>query len=508
MSMRNRLPSGIAREQIRVAQQNRNNAPSNWLESTRTQPPFREGNPVQTVDAGQSQAGVNAAPSTNRVDGSHNVHIKDSNSFTYWACPKCQSQWAKTPERLMNLARTGRYFFECSGENCGTSLVVIKRKDSALDTVEELREPLVEGELTIHGKNEILPTPRTLEKRERRRRITQKLERVKTSWTNSKYFFRKKGMAVAGTLGRMSRLRLDLDTHDSVTVATVPSESNLHPRFDVPSLGGSSHYKFPTRAKSETWPGRWTLASQPSRSLSEGGGRDRRGYRPREPLDSQRFSPYSNTSPDQASLASGRTNQAVQKSKAVPSPKTAVVGTLSNVPTQPASQKGKAPVKDGDLMLQCRFCSMTFFGDETGDDALLEHVTSSHSEMGGNAEIRSPSTELGRVMERKPCESDKFSLYDEDEESILCDDDEELFPQCKYCPHTFNSDQGRLKHQAEQHPDEVETFPQCGHCEATFKTKRMRNQHVEDVHPFCRNCRAAFETKTARDEHEQRAHPH
>ncbi|KAJ4364240.1 hypothetical protein N0V95_000862 [Ascochyta clinopodiicola] len=385
MSISNRLPYGVAREQAQIAQQNRNNAPSNWPESSRSPPAFREGDPIRKVDATCSPAG---------------------------------------------------------------------------DIVEELREPLVEGELTIHGKKEVVVTTRLLKKTKTRRRITKKLERVKRGWAKSKRFVREKGKAVIGTLGWLNGSTANSETSESVRVVTAPLESVSHDRPDVPSPLTLSTLKLSERAKSDT---RLGLPIPAKNSDIDG---------------------------DQASLASRRTEEMMEASGPAYSLNTIVAGP-PNKPTQQADQNGKRPVQETELMLQCRFCSAKFSGEGEGDDALLLHVMSSHSEKGG-----------------KPSQDDKPRFCQgEEEEDSLCDEDE-LFPQCQYCPHTFSSDKGRLRHQAEAHPDEMETFPQCGHCEATFETEKKRDRHVEEEHPHCRHCGAVFYSKTVRDEHEQSAHLH
>ncbi|KZM20924.1 hypothetical protein ST47_g7951 [Ascochyta rabiei] len=462
MSISNRLPYGVAREQALIAQQNRNNAPSNWPESSRSPPTFKEGDPIRKTDTHRPQAGVNAAVKPKGVndpfDDSHSVHIKDTNSFTYWKCPRCQSQRVRSPERLMNLARTGRYFFECSAPNCGTALVVIRRKDSALDTVEELREPLVEGELTIHGKNEVVPTTKLLKKMKKKRRITKKLERVKKGWAKSKRFVREKGKAFVGTLGWLNRPTADSDTSESVKVVTAPLKSVSQDRPDVPPPLTLSTLQLSKRVKSDTRLASSTPASQPLRSVSDGSGGSRRDHHPQEPPDSQRFSRSSDIDSDQASFASRRTEEMMEASGPAHSLNAIVAGPPNEL-MQQAKEKGKRPVKATELFLQCRFCSATF----SGDDALLLHVTSSHSEMGGKLPVQPSSTDLSRGVGRKPSQQDKRSLCEGEEEEeghgeedSVYDDDEELYPQCQYCPHTFNSDTGRLKHQAEAHPDEVE----------------------------------------------------
>jgi hypothetical protein len=68
----------------------------------------------------------------NPFDDSHRVDLADTGNLPFWTCPKCHLQYKKTPERLMNLERTGRYFLECKSQLCGTSMIIQKRKDSAI----------------------------------------------------------------------------------------------------------------------------------------------------------------------------------------------------------------------------------------------------------------------------------------------------------------------------------------------------------------------------------------
>lgn len=49
MAMGNRLPHGVAQEEARLAAQNRNNAPSNFPESSRSPAPFMEGDPLRPI---------------------------------------------------------------------------------------------------------------------------------------------------------------------------------------------------------------------------------------------------------------------------------------------------------------------------------------------------------------------------------------------------------------------------------------------------------------------------
>lgn len=107
------------------------------------------------VELGLSEIAVNTVPAQNQMgnpfDDSHTVRLTDSSSHTNWICPRCQQQYQRTAERLMNLERTGRYFFKCRMENCGTFLVVTRRKDSAIG-------PLARSPARLQSTNDCLQT--------------------------------------------------------------------------------------------------------------------------------------------------------------------------------------------------------------------------------------------------------------------------------------------------------------------------------------------------------------
>ena len=94
------------------------------------------------------------------------------------------------------------------------------------DTAEELREPLVQGGLTIYDKNETSPILESLKKTKQRKRITKKLERVKKGWTKRKHSASEKGRAVKGALSRMTGFKTDPDMDDCNTTRMKEQESD------------------------------------------------------------------------------------------------------------------------------------------------------------------------------------------------------------------------------------------------------------------------------------------
>lgn len=54
--------------------------------------------------------------------------FRDSNGVQWWECPRCNVQWLADAERVRNLRRHGRYFFECEEPRCGEMLVARQRK--------------------------------------------------------------------------------------------------------------------------------------------------------------------------------------------------------------------------------------------------------------------------------------------------------------------------------------------------------------------------------------------
>lgn len=106
------------------------------------------------------------------MSGEHGIGSQERDRPIYWECPKCGSGWRKSPERLMNIRRSGRYFLSCGNKHCLASLVVTRDScDGAgefvfdwlkarlltdlADTVDELRDPTLGDALPVYGKNEM-----------------------------------------------------------------------------------------------------------------------------------------------------------------------------------------------------------------------------------------------------------------------------------------------------------------------------------------------------------------
>lgn len=94
------------------------------------------------------------------------------------------------------------------------------------DIVDELREPMIEGEMTTLGKNEVVPLPEYPKKIKRRESLTKKLEEVKNGWTKSKYFVGEKGRMVAGILGQVTSSAHPLLRHTRHSADLIPSDDD------------------------------------------------------------------------------------------------------------------------------------------------------------------------------------------------------------------------------------------------------------------------------------------
>ncbi|KAF1359958.1 hypothetical protein EJ07DRAFT_155431 [Lizonia empirigonia] len=560
MAMGNRLPFGVAQEEARIALQFKNNAPSNWPAPSKP-PRCKEGEPIRRGPvAGPAQA---KASTTERADesfdNSNRVQIQDAGDNTCWTCPRCFSRWRKNPERILNLERNGRYYLTCTGVDCGMALVVIKRKDSAVEIVDDLREPVVVGELTKHGKNEAMPGPKALEKVKKRQRITKKLERVKTSWSKSKYLVRRKSWAVGDALGRLTGFKSDSDDDEPDTLDTASSESSFQSQIGPPP--SSFALKLPQRLTSRARSGstdttqaecqplldendapssmqppdrelsngtigtaattrnRMSAGSTSVRSRSVESPRDRWGKHARGP----RMSCFSfQRGEDHLSLGS-RWNR-VHESRSGRCLDTRVAGR-SKVPLQQAIGKlSLAPRRNG--------------VQDSRPVRSLDTSVAGRSEAPSQQTIdkgKQPASWNDWQVQCRWCEEmffaddaveDELRQHATDKHyerggEILCEvsvqmlsrapadsseeDDGERMPKCTICPRTFSTDTLRLKHETEAHGKK---WAVCKKCGGKFDTVDIRDRHSQDMHPYCRNCRMPFPNKQERDEHEQSVHPY
>lgn len=311
------------------------------------------------------------------------------------------------------------------------------------EIVDELREPVVVGELTKRGKNEVIPGSKAPEKVKKRERIRKKLERVKRSWTNSKYLVRRKSWAVGGAFGRLTGSKNDSDhansDHDnSDTMETASSEPSFHSQIGPPppSFGLKLPQRLTSRAQSRssnttqaecqplldesnapssmepphrcvcngtvgtsaTTRNRMSAGSTFVRSRSVESPRDRWGKHARGPRTSS-FSfqrgedrlPLGSRWNSVHEFTSGRyLHKAVTGPSKVPSHQ--AIGKLSlaprrngvqEAPSRQTIDKGNQPASWNDLLVQCRWCEETFFADAAVGDALRQHATDKHYDRGG-----------------------------------------------------------------------------------------------------------------------------
>lgn len=360
----------------------------------------------------------------------------------------------------MNLERTGRYFFQCKIPSCGASLVVTKRKDSAvgelmliplilfiltniIDSIDELREPLVEGELTVYGKAESVPTPNAPKKVKKKGYVSKKLERVKKGWAESKNHVRETRRDVMGFLSSLTGYT-DPDSSDSDT-GTVQRPTS-----------STRSGKQAAKNSIETAPSKRSLGAE---TPSGTGPKIPAGRFPSKPKPAQSGSGTPTTRNPSHSI---KPSSSMQSANAT--------GTGSQ--TLRTKQKGKQPATNNTSRLPCRFCTSSFPPDDAGSDALFQH-TQTHHATNQPAKHHSKNPPKVPPTAQEDANTDARSSHE---------DLDDLFPQCRMCPRTFPSDAQRVQHQEEVHPGETERFPQCRVCLASFPHATARAGHERKAH--------------------------
>lgn len=389
-----------------------------WLPSTNALHPVKKLPPLNRVST--------ASQAENPFDDHHGVESQGADHSTFWTCPRCRSAWKKSSERLMNIQRTGRYFFECGNINCLTSLVVIRNKSNGFgrsvsnsinprqltnmaDTVDELQVPSAEGDLPVYGKNETTSTAKASKKRQ-----------------GLKISVRNVGRAVKDGLAKFTGPWYDPLISDSDT-ATVDCRSVV------------------TSVVTQDSPGNRLLSRLSNKRAN-----------------CQHSLQLPGNGEPQTNARHGSTQTTLSKAKcARASIPTHDLGTQFHLPTYQKS------------ILSCQLCSATFSGDDRGEEQLRQHIARKHRDQEGQQSAQQQYRELIECCHGR---GEEEPMEDDDQ------DDGELFPACKFCKKTFSTDFLCAKHEAEQHPGQVKEFPKCRVCEANFENMTLRAMHEKKEH--------------------------